>query len=95
MRSFDRSMPEELNRVLTDHASALLLCSTEVAMTNLRREGVAGRAELVGDVMVDVALAVQPRAASGSIWWPRAAWSPATTCWRPPTAPATSTTPSA
>jgi UDP-N-acetylglucosamine 2-epimerase (non-hydrolysing)/UDP-GlcNAc3NAcA epimerase len=62
MRSFDRSMPEELNRVLTDHASALLLCSTEVAMTNLRHEAVAGRAELVGDVMVDVAMASQPQA---------------------------------
>jgi UDP-N-acetylglucosamine 2-epimerase (non-hydrolysing)/UDP-GlcNAc3NAcA epimerase len=62
MRSFDRSMPEELNRVLVDHASSLLLCSTEVAMTNLRDEGVVGVAELVGDVMVDIALAVQPRA---------------------------------
>ncbi|HET8979969.1 MAG TPA: UDP-N-acetylglucosamine 2-epimerase (non-hydrolyzing) [Solirubrobacteraceae bacterium] len=62
MRSFDRTMPEELNRVLADHASALLLCSTEVAMTNLRRESVAGRTHLVGDVMVDVARAVQPRA---------------------------------
>jgi UDP-N-acetylglucosamine 2-epimerase (non-hydrolysing)/UDP-GlcNAc3NAcA epimerase len=62
MRSFDRSMPEELNRVLTDHASSLLLCSTEVAMTNLRHEAVAGRAELVGDVMVDVAMAIQPKA---------------------------------
>ena len=62
MRSFDRTMPEELNRVLADHASALLLCSTEVAMTNLRRESVAGRTQLVGDVMVDVARAVQPRA---------------------------------
>jgi UDP-GlcNAc3NAcA epimerase len=62
MRSFDRSMPEELNRVLADHASSLLLCSSDVAMTNLRHEGVAGRAELVGDVMVDVALAIQPEA---------------------------------
>lgn len=62
MRSFDRSMPEELNRVLTDHASSLLLCSTEVAVANLRREDVAGRVELIGDVMVDVALRVQPRA---------------------------------
>ena len=43
MRSFDRSMPEELNRVLTDHASELLLCSTETAMANLEREGVARR----------------------------------------------------
>ena len=39
MRSFDRSMPEELNRVLVDHASSLLLCSSEVAMANLRHEG--------------------------------------------------------
>jgi UDP-N-acetylglucosamine 2-epimerase (non-hydrolysing)/UDP-GlcNAc3NAcA epimerase len=62
MRSFDRTMPEELNRVLTDHASALLLCSTEVAVDNLRREAVAGRVQLVGDVMVDVAMAIQPQA---------------------------------
>ena len=62
MRSFDRSMPEELNRVLTDHASSLLLCSSEVAADNLRREAVTGSVTLVGDVMVDVALRVQPRA---------------------------------
>jgi UDP-N-acetylglucosamine 2-epimerase len=62
MRSFDRSMPEELNRVLVDHASSLLLCSTEGAMANLRRESVAGITELVGDVMVDVALVTQPHA---------------------------------
>jgi UDP-N-acetylglucosamine 2-epimerase (non-hydrolysing)/UDP-GlcNAc3NAcA epimerase len=61
MRSFDRSMPEELNRVLADHTSALLLCSSEVAVANLRREGVNGQVELVGDVMVDVAMNVQPR----------------------------------
>jgi UDP-GlcNAc3NAcA epimerase len=62
MRSFDRTMPEELNRVLTDHLSALLLCSTETAVHNLAREGVAGRVELVGDVMADISLLVQPRA---------------------------------
>jgi UDP-GlcNAc3NAcA epimerase len=62
MRSFDRSMPEELNRVLADHASSLLLCSSDVAVSNLRRESVNGAVELVGDVMVDVALGVQPRA---------------------------------
>jgi UDP-N-acetylglucosamine 2-epimerase (non-hydrolysing)/UDP-GlcNAc3NAcA epimerase len=62
MRSFDRTMPEELNRVLADHASRLLLCSSEVAVSNLRREGVSGAIELVGDVMVDVALKVQPGA---------------------------------
>lgn len=54
MRSFDRAMPEELNRVLTDHASSLLLCSSEVAAENLRAERVAGAVEVVGDVMVDV-----------------------------------------
>ena len=57
MRSFDRSMPEELNRVLTDHASELLLCSTETAMRNLENEGIRGEAHLVGDVMADVSLA--------------------------------------
>ena len=57
MRSFDRAMPEELNRVLTDHASELLLCSTETAMLNLEREGVRGESHLVGDVMADVSLA--------------------------------------
>jgi UDP-N-acetylglucosamine 2-epimerase (non-hydrolysing)/UDP-GlcNAc3NAcA epimerase len=62
MRSFDRSMPEELNRVLVDHASSLLLCSSVVAVENLERESVGGAVELVGDVMVDVALATQPRA---------------------------------
>jgi len=62
MRSFDRSMPEELNRVLCDHASSLLLCPSEVAVENLRREAVRGEVVVVGDVMVDVALAIQPRA---------------------------------
>ena len=63
MRSFDRTMPEELNRVLADHLSQLLLCSSQTAVENLRAESVAGRAELVGDVMVDVALRLQPAAA--------------------------------
>jgi UDP-N-acetylglucosamine 2-epimerase (non-hydrolysing)/UDP-GlcNAc3NAcA epimerase len=55
MRSFDRAMPEELNRVLTDHASDLLLCSSEAPARQLRDEHVQGRIEVVGDVMVDVA----------------------------------------
>jgi UDP-N-acetylglucosamine 2-epimerase (non-hydrolysing)/UDP-GlcNAc3NAcA epimerase len=62
MRSFDRAMPEELNRVLTDHASDLLLCSTETAVENLGREGIDRGVHLVGDVMADVALAMAPRA---------------------------------
>ncbi len=63
MRSFDRSMPEELNRVLTDHLSGLLLCASQTAVDNLRREGMDGAIELVGDVMVDVARLVAPAAA--------------------------------
>jgi UDP-N-acetylglucosamine 2-epimerase (non-hydrolysing)/UDP-GlcNAc3NAcA epimerase len=62
MRSFDRTMPEELNRILTDHLSDLLLVSTPAAQENLRREDVAGQVELVGDVMVDVARLMAPRA---------------------------------
>lgn len=55
MRSFDRSMPEELNRVLVDHMSALLLCASETAAENLRAESAFGEIEVVGDVMVDLA----------------------------------------
>jgi UDP-GlcNAc3NAcA epimerase len=62
MRSFDRAMPEELNRVLSDHLSELLLCTSQTAADNLRAESIAGRVEVVGDVMVDVALARQPAA---------------------------------
>jgi UDP-N-acetylglucosamine 2-epimerase (non-hydrolysing)/UDP-GlcNAc3NAcA epimerase len=56
MRSFERSMPEEVNRVLSDHLSTLLLCSSEIAAKNLGAESVGGRVQVVGDVMVDVAL---------------------------------------
>jgi UDP-GlcNAc3NAcA epimerase len=62
MRSFDRTMPEERNRVLSDHLSALLLCSAESAAEHLRAESVAGAIEVVGDVMVDVAMRWQPAA---------------------------------
>jgi UDP-GlcNAc3NAcA epimerase len=64
MRSYDRTMPEELNRVLTDHASALLLCSSEAPAEILRGESVRGEIEVVGDVMVDVARLLGPRAAA-------------------------------
>jgi UDP-GlcNAc3NAcA epimerase len=62
MRSFDRSMPEERNRVLSDHLSDLLLCSSEGAAEHLRAESIAGSVEVVGDVMVDVAMRWQPAA---------------------------------
>ena len=62
MRSFDRSMPEELNRVLTDHASDLLLCPAAGPAEHLRAEGVQGEVVVVGDVMVDIAQLLAPRA---------------------------------
>lgn len=54
LRSFNRRMPEEHNRVMTDHAADLLLAPTEVAVGHLRDEGLAARTVLVGDVMTDV-----------------------------------------
>ena len=53
LRSFDRSMPEEINRVVVDHVSSVLLCPTRVAADNLAREGVVEGVEVVGDVMLD------------------------------------------
>lgn len=56
LRSFNRRMPEEINRILTDHVASLLLAPTESAIVNLRREGVSeDRLHLVGDVMYDAA----------------------------------------
>jgi UDP-N-acetylglucosamine 2-epimerase (non-hydrolysing)/UDP-GlcNAc3NAcA epimerase len=60
MRSFDRAMPEELARVLTDHASDILLVPTPHAVENLRREGIEAGVHLVGDVMADVSLTFAP-----------------------------------
>ena len=53
MRSFDKSMPEEINRILTDHCSDLLFCSTRTAVENLKRERITKGVYLTGDVMVD------------------------------------------
>jgi UDP-N-acetylglucosamine 2-epimerase (non-hydrolysing)/UDP-GlcNAc3NAcA epimerase len=64
MRSYDRAMPEELNRVLCDHMSELLLCASDTSAENLRREAAPGRIEVVGDVMVDVAFSWRPDAAA-------------------------------
>ena len=53
LRSYDKSMPEEINRILTDHCSDILFCPTETSVDNLKREGVMNGVYLTGDVMVD------------------------------------------
>jgi len=67
MRSFDRAMPEELNRVLADHASDLFFCSTSTAVDNLAAEGIRDNVHLVGDVMADLALSFLPVAEERSM----------------------------
>jgi UDP-N-acetylglucosamine 2-epimerase len=56
LRSFNREMPEEHNRVVTDHCSDLLFCPTQTAVDNLAREGIATGVHLVGDTMYDAVL---------------------------------------
>lgn len=56
LRSFNRKMPEEVNRVLSDHISELLLCPTRTAIENLTNEGITKGVHLVGDVMYDATL---------------------------------------
>lgn len=55
LRSFNRTMPEEINRVVVDHVSDLLLCPTKTAVDNLASEGITAGVCLVGDVMLDTA----------------------------------------
>ena len=54
MRSFNRCMPEEINRIVADHLSNLLLCPSQTAMRNLEAEGITQNVHVVGDVMLDV-----------------------------------------
>ena len=62
LRSFNRRMPEEVNRVLSDHVSTVLYCPTSAAVRNLTREGITSGVENVGDVMYDATLYAATRA---------------------------------
>ena len=53
LRSFNKSMPEEINRILTDHVSDLLFCPTRESVKNLQRENIVDRVHHVGDIMFD------------------------------------------
>ena len=56
VRDFDKSMPEEINRILTDHCSDLLFCPTKASVSNLNKEGISHGVYLTGDVMIDILL---------------------------------------
>jgi UDP-N-acetylglucosamine 2-epimerase len=66
LRSYDRAMPEEVNRVVVDVLAELLLCPSGTAVGNLAREGLTAGVHMVGDVMVDVARIFGPVAAERS-----------------------------
>jgi UDP-N-acetylglucosamine 2-epimerase (non-hydrolysing) len=68
LRSFDRTMPEEINRIVTDHLSDLLFVTEESGLDNLRREGISqGKIHFVGNTMIDSLLAFQEKAESSAI----------------------------
>lgn len=66
LRSFNRLMPEEINRVVVDHVSSLLFCPSQVAIDHLRTEGITVGVHLVGDVMADALSLFSTLADSGS-----------------------------
>jgi UDP-N-acetylglucosamine 2-epimerase len=66
LRSYNRLMPEEINRVLTDHVSDLLFCPSDVAVSNLAKEGITEGVINVGDVMVDSLLFASEKAKGSS-----------------------------
>ena len=70
LRSFNRRMPEEINRVVTDHAADLLLAPTQGAMAQLAVEGLASRAREVGDIKTEVTFAVRDAVADRPVRLP-------------------------
>ena len=94
LRSFDRAMPEEVNRVVADVLSDLRFCPSQTAVENLAAEGISDGVHLVGDVMVDVARTFGPAApplgrdrAAGARAAAPMRWSPSTASRTPPMRP--------
>jgi UDP-N-acetylglucosamine 2-epimerase len=104
LRSFDRRMPEELNRILTDHLASLLFAPTPTALTNLANEGIRDGVHAVGDLMQDLASRVSDEVRDPAelarigltVRGPRRSPSRGAICSRPSTGPRTAkSTPSA
>ncbi|RIX52457.1 UDP-N-acetylglucosamine 2-epimerase (non-hydrolyzing) [Paenibacillus nanensis] len=80
LRSFNRQMPEEINRIMADHLSSLLFCPTDEAVTNLKREGIERGVHKVGDIMYDAVLTYFPVAQEKSRVLERLGLSPRAYC---------------
>lgn len=68
LRSFDRTMPEEINRIVTDHISDLLFAPTATAVKNLSTEGIVNGVQQVGDVRVDIVAEFIQQPEDGTFW---------------------------
>lgn len=66
LRSYDRNVPEEINRVITDHLSSILFCPTQTAVDNLKKEGIDNGVYHVGDVMMDAMIFYKDKAEKNS-----------------------------
>lgn len=80
LRSFNRRMPEEINRVMTDHLSDVLFCPTAAAVVNLRREGIRHNVYRVGDIMYDAVITHRALAMERSDLLPRLGLTPREYC---------------
>ena len=60
LRSFNKAMPEEINRILTDHVSSYLFCPTKTAVINLEHENITDGVYHSGDIMLDAVTAFKP-----------------------------------
>ena len=69
LRSFNRQMPEEVNRVVTDHLSDILFCPSQTAVNNLAAEGITKGVHLVGDVMYEALMHAVAMAKNNRIYW--------------------------
>ena len=67
LRSFDNSMPEEINRIITDRVSSILFCPTQTAFKNLKKEGIAEGVYNVGDVMYELAVNMASKSAGNTL----------------------------